>query len=84
MNTSLVELLPEVLEVVVLALGSVGLSVSGVFIERSALSLVESGQPKLGLAVAWFGLMAFAFAYLLATDKLRPKLADVGRALSDS
>lgn len=83
MNTSLFELLPEVVEVVVFTLGSVALTVSGAYIERSALGLLESGQVKLGAVVAWFGLMAFVFAYLLATDKVRPRLGELARSLSD-
>ncbi|MFB6123306.1 MAG: hypothetical protein ABEJ78_07585 [Haloferacaceae archaeon] len=81
---TLLELLPSLLELVVYAASTVGLSVAGVYIERFALVTVEGGQPKLGAWVALMGAMAFYFAYLTATDKLRPKLAAVRGNLVDA
>ncbi|WP_251341763.1 hypothetical protein [Haloplanus halophilus] len=83
MNSTLLELLPQLVELLAFALGSVGLSVAGLYIERFALTTVESGQVKLGAWLAFMGAMAFYFAYLMGTDKFRPKLAAVQRRLAE-
>jgi len=83
MNSTLLELLPELLELLAFGLGSVGLSVAGLYIERFALVTVESGHAKLGAWMAFMGLMSFYFAYLMSTDKFRPKLAVVRRRLAE-
>ncbi|WP_251329212.1 hypothetical protein [Haloplanus pelagicus] len=83
MTTTLLELLPELLELLVFGLGSVGLSVAGLYIERFALATVESGHVKLGAWIGFMGVMAFYFAYLMSTDKFRPKLAAVRRRLAE-
>jgi hypothetical protein len=75
MERSLVEMLPEVVELLVFGVGSVALSLAGAYLERVALLTVESGQSKLGAWIGFVGLMAFVFAYLLATDKFRASLA---------
>jgi uncharacterized membrane protein len=82
-NTTVLELLPALLELLAFALGSVGLSVAGLYIERFALATVESGNAKLGAWLAFMGLMAFYFAYLMSTDKFQPKLAAVRRQLAE-
>jgi len=83
MNTVLLELLPELLELLLFGLGSVGLSVAGLYIERLALDTVESCHVKLGAWIAFMGCMAFYFAYLMSTDKFQPKLAVVRRKLAE-
>jgi hypothetical protein len=83
MNSTLLELFPELLELLAFAFGSVGLSVAGLYIERLALTTAESGQVKLGAWMAFMGAMAFYFAYLMSTDKFRPKLAAVRRRLAE-
>ena len=83
MNSTLLELLPQLLELLAFAFGSVGLSVAGLYIERLALTTAESGQVKLGAWMAFMGVMAFYFAYLMSTDKFRPKLAAVRRRLAE-
>jgi uncharacterized membrane protein len=83
MNTAVLELLPALLELLAFALGSVGLSVAGLYIERVALATVESGNVKLGAWLAFMGLMAFYFAYLMSTDKFQPKLAAVRQRLAE-
>jgi uncharacterized membrane protein len=82
-NTTVLELLPALLELLAFGLGSVGLSVAGLYIERFALATVESGNAKLGAWLAFMGLMAFYFAYLMSTDKFQPKLAAVRRRLAE-
>ena len=83
MNTTLLELLPELLELLAFGVGTVGLSMFGLYIERFALATVESGHVKLGAWLAFMGAMAFYFAYLMSTDKFRPKLAVVRQRLAD-
>ncbi|MFC4358111.1 hypothetical protein ACFO0N_09140 [Halobium salinum] len=77
MRSSLLETLPEVLEVLFLGVGSLGLSVAGAYLERFALLTVQGGQTALGAWVGFVGVTAFVFAYLLVTDKLRPRLGRV-------
>ncbi|WP_092633301.1 hypothetical protein [Haloplanus vescus] len=79
MNTPLLELLPQLVELLAFAFGSLGLSAAGVYLERFALTTLETGNAKLGGWIAFMGLMAFYFAYLMSTDKVRPKLAAVRR-----
>jgi hypothetical protein len=83
MSTALLGLLPELLELLLFGVGSVGLSVAGLYIERFALATIESGNVKLGAWMAFMGAMAFYFAYLMSTDKFRPKLAAVRQQLTD-
>jgi hypothetical protein len=80
MSTALLGLL---LELLLFGVGSVGLSVFGLYIERFALATIESGNVKLGAWMAVMGAMAFYFAYLLSTDKFRPKLAAVRQRLAE-
>jgi len=83
MNATLLELLPQLLELLAFGLGSVGLSVAGLYVERIALATAESGQVKLGAWMGFMGAMAFYFAFLMGTDKFRPKLAAVRRRLAE-
>jgi len=83
MNATLLELLPQFLELLAFGLGSVGLSVAGLYVERIALATAESGQVKLGAWMGFMGAMAFYFAFLMGTDKFRPKLAAVRRRLAE-
>ncbi|GGJ09935.1 hypothetical protein GCM10008995_19840 [Halobellus salinus] len=73
-SAPLLELLPELVEIVLFGVGSVGLTVIGVFIERFALLTALDGETLLGGWFAVMGCMALLFGYLLFTDKLRPKL----------
>ena len=83
MLADLLELLPELLELGLFGLGTVVLSVAGAYAERAAFATIQSGQSALGVWMAFMGVMAFFFAYLMATDKLRPRLSSVGARLSD-
>ncbi|RDI71147.1 hypothetical protein [Halopelagius longus] len=77
MTTALLELLPELLELLVYGTGSLGLSAAALYAESFAVATAQGGQPKLGAWAAVMGAVALSFAYLLATDKLRPKLTEV-------
>lgn len=83
-STPLFELLPEIIEILILGIGSVSLSVAGVFIERFALLTALDGEALLGGWFAVMGCMAFLFAYLLFTDKLQPKLVALWLNLTDA
>lgn len=83
MTTSIAVLLPELLELLLFSLGSLGLSVAGVYIERFALSTLQTGDP---VTAAWAGVIggvALVVAYFLATDKVAGKAADVRQALGE-
>ncbi|ELZ33467.1 hypothetical protein C474_05285 [Halogeometricum pallidum JCM 14848] len=75
MTSGLLALLPELVEVLLFGTGTVLLSGVGLYVERFALSMVEGGQLGLGAWAAVMGAVAFGFAYLLATDKFRPRVA---------
>lgn len=77
MDTTLLEVLPEVLELAFFGIGSLALSVGGAYLERFALLTANGGQPALGGWVALMGLMAFYFAYLMFTDKFQSKLVSL-------
>lgn len=68
------EALPEIIELVMLGIGSVALAAVGTFIERFAVLTVLEGQLALGGWLAFMGTMAFFFAYMLFTDKFRAKV----------
>lgn len=75
MTSGLLALLPELLEALLFGIGTVLLSGVGVYAEQFALSMVEGGQLGLGAWAAVMGAVAFGFAYLLATDQFRPRVA---------
>jgi hypothetical protein len=77
MGSTLLEILPTLLELAFFSLGSVLLSLGGAYLERFALLTAEGGQVALGGWVALMGIMAFYFAYLMLTDKVRPTLASL-------
>ncbi len=84
MSTSVLTLLPELVELLLFSLGSLGLSVAGVYIERFALSTLQTGDP---VTAAWAGVIggvALVVAYFLATDKVAGKLTDIRRAINES
>jgi len=74
MDSTLLKILPEFLELAFFAVGSLSLSIGGALLERSALLTVQGGESALGGWVALIGLLAFYFAYLMATEKFIPKL----------
>jgi len=83
MTASIAVLLPELLELLLFSLGSLGLSLAGVYIERFALSTLQTGDP---ITAAWAGLIgavALVVGYFLATDKAAGKVTDIRRALDE-
>jgi len=80
MKTPLLDLLPELLELLVFGLGTLGLSLAGAAIERFAVLTYQHGDPMVGLWAVVPGVVCLAFAYLLATDKFLPKLRAVREA----
>lgn len=83
MSTSLLALLPELLELLLFSLGSLGLSVAGVYIERFALSALQTGDPVTAAWAGFVGGVALVVAYFLATDKVAGKVADIRRAANE-
>jgi hypothetical protein len=67
--SSVLEVLPELLELVVFGLGSAGLSVAGLYIEQFALTSAQTGRTVIAVWAAVIGCVVLAFAYLMATDK---------------
>lgn len=84
METSLLELLPDVLELLVFSVGGLVLSVAGAFIERFAFETVASGQFGHAAWAAFMGLMVLYFAYLLFTDQFYPRFVALRRRLAGS
>ncbi|WP_416840138.1 hypothetical protein [Haloferax sp. DFSO52] len=82
MRPSFVELLPDLLELLVFGIGSAVLSVVGAYIERFALLTVQHGDLGFGAWSLVMGTAVLYFAYLLGTDKFRPKLREVRAALA--
>lgn len=81
---SMLEIFPELLELVAFGLTSAGLSVAGLYIEQFALSSAQTG--KIGLAV-WatvIGCVVLAFAYLVAVDKAAHSFEKVKHEFVDS
>lgn len=73
------ELLPALLELAFYGTGSVALAVAGFYVERFALLTARGGEPTVGAWAAVLGLAMLALGYLLATDKVGPRLRDLRR-----
>ncbi|WP_380679655.1 hypothetical protein [Salinigranum sp. GCM10025319] len=84
MDTPLVELLPELVELLLFSLGSLVLSAVGAYLEHFAFTTVESGQVALGGWEALMGLLAIYFSYLLLTDKCWPRFSELRRRLVEA
>ena len=82
MRSSLVDLLPDLLELVVFGIGSAVLSAAGAYIERFALLTIQHGDPGFGAWAVVMGGAVLYFAYLLGSDKFHPKLREVRSALA--
>ncbi|MFC7226064.1 hypothetical protein N0B31_01510 [Salinirubellus salinus] len=74
MRADLLALLPELVELAVLSVGTALLSLGGLYIEWFTLSTVGTGDTTVALWAGVMGLVPFAFAYLLATDQVAPRL----------
>ena len=73
MSSSVLEVLPEILEVAMFGIGGAVLSLAGTYIEQVAVQTATDGQTALGVWVGFIGLLAFFFAYLVITDTFWPK-----------
>ncbi|MFC7202899.1 hypothetical protein ACFQJC_05190 [Haloferax namakaokahaiae] len=83
MKPGFLELLPELVELVIFGLGSLGLSIAGAYVERFAFLTVTGGDVQLGAWALVMGAAMLYFAYLLGTDKAYPKLRAVQTALAE-
>jgi hypothetical protein len=82
--TSVLELLSELLELFVFSIGSAGLSVAGLYIERFALTSAQTGRTVIAVWAAVIGCVVLAFAYLMATDKAANSFVKVKHEFADS
>lgn len=73
----LVETVPEVAAILLLAVGSGVLSTVGVYLEELALETLATGETFLALWFAGFGVMAFYFGvYLFGYTELLPRVSN--------
>ena len=84
MDTPLVELLPELVELLLFSLGSLLLSAVGAYIEHFAFVTFESGQVALGGWEALMGLLAIYFSYLLLTEEFWPRFTAFRRRFAEA
>jgi len=84
MSNSVLEMLPEILEVALFGIGGAVLSIAGTYIEQVAVQTATHGQTVLGAWVSFIGLLAFFFAYLLITDTFWPKFIALRQQLRTS
>jgi hypothetical protein len=73
-KTELLDLLPELVELVVLGLATTGLSLAGTYIEQFALTTLQHGDTVLGLWAVFFGAVVLLFAFRIGTDKLATRV----------
>lgn len=74
------ELIPELVELVFFGLSTAILSLGGTYLETFAFMTLQSGDQTLGLWAAVMGIVMLAFAYLIGTDKFITKLAEFKRS----
>ncbi|WP_336024050.1 hypothetical protein [Halobellus salinisoli] len=74
MTTTLLEVVPLLIELAAFGIGALGLSLVGAYAERFAVVTAQHGQPMLGLWAAVMGAVALYFAYSLTTDRVVPAL----------
>jgi len=79
MDIEVLELVPEVIELVIFGLGTVALSLASAYIELFALATAQSGDAMLALWAGVVGVVLLAFAYFLGTDKLAAKVREFRR-----
>jgi hypothetical protein len=82
MDSELLELAPELVELLVLGVGTVSLSVAGTALERFALTTFQTGDATIGAWAAVVGAAVLFLAYNVVTDKFLPKLSDVRRRVT--
>jgi len=81
MSSSLLEVLPEIIEVVLFGFGGAILSLAGTYIEQFAVHTATHGQAVLGAWASFMGLLSFFFAYLLIVDIFWPKFTELRQHL---
>jgi hypothetical protein len=84
MSSSVLEVLPEMLEVVLFGIGGAVLSLAGTYIEQFAVQTATHGQTALGAWVGFIGLLTLFFAYLLITETFWPKFIALRQQLRAS
>lgn len=79
----LIELIPELVELVFFGLSTAVLSLAGTYLERFAYITLQSGNQTIGTWAAVMGAVILAFAYFLGTDKFITKIQDFKRQTDD-
>ncbi|WP_340098223.1 hypothetical protein [Salinibaculum salinum] len=79
----LLELLPEVVELVIFGVGTVALSLASAYMELYALATAQSGNTTLGLWAGVVGVVLLAFAYLVGTDKFAVSVREFRQTTGD-
>ncbi|WP_302081388.1 hypothetical protein [Salinibaculum rarum] len=70
------ELVPEVVELVIVGIGTVALSLASAYIELFAFATAQSGDTMVALWAGVVGVVLLTFAYFLGTDKLAAKVRE--------
>ena len=79
----ILELLPELVEVLFFGLGTAVLSIAGTYLERLAFIMLQSGDQTMGLWAGVMGAVVLTFAYLIGTDKFATKLKQLKRSADE-
>ncbi|WP_323676675.1 hypothetical protein [Halorubellus sp. PRR65] len=82
MLSTVMEILPEILQVLFFSSVSVGLSVGGVYIERFAMTTFQAGDTALAAWAAVLGAVVLAFAYHLLQANLAPTVRGIKNRLA--
>lgn len=72
MIETVVELAPELIELLIFGLISFGLSVVSLIVEQFALSSAQAGELGLGVWAGVMGAVALYFSFRIAVDRVRP------------
>lgn len=83
MLSTLLELLPELLQVLFFGSVGIGLSIGGAYVERFALESFQTGDTVLAGWAAALGTVLLLFAYIVARDNLAPTVRAVRDRASD-
>jgi len=73
----IVEILPEMVELVFFGLSAVGLSLFSTHFGEIAFISAQNGELTFGVWAGYMAIVMLLFAYLIGTEKFIPKLAEL-------